>query len=425
LNIFNLIKTTHYRVEWVVLLFKLVSGNFVAMKEFTAISDAFNKIDFSRQKAALATVVKVRGSSYRSPGARMIITDDGRWTGSISGGCLEGDALRKARQVMLEKTTITVTYDTSEESNQNLGIGLGCNGIIDVLIEAIDPSQEHNTIKEFQTLMQRNEPVAIATVFNSEHNGEKVFFSNTDLSISTISDPDLHAKIIEDVGPIFSNGKSFIKEYETRTSKHEVFFELIQPSINLILFGAGFDARPVCELAKALGWNVQVTDECVAHIAPVFFPGADKLSLCHRDFVDRDFIITPYTACVLMSHNYEYDRDVLKKVLRSPSSYIGILGPRKRFDKMVTELSNQGIEFTADDHHRIHSPIGLDIGAETPDEIALSILSEIQGKFSNRSGGFLKYRDAPIHQRDLDTDQVFRQVFLRNDDIGKKAASNS
>src|SRR3954467_14023932 len=105
------------------------------MKEFQAIIDAYKKVDFSQRKAVLATVVKVSGSSYRSPGARMLITDDGRWVGSISGGCLEGDALRKARQVMIENKSITVTYDTNEDSNQNLGIGLGCNGIIDVLNE--------------------------------------------------------------------------------------------------------------------------------------------------------------------------------------------------------------------------------------------------------------------------------------------------
>src|SRR5688500_7716544 len=154
------------------------------------------------------------------------------------------------------------------------------------------------------------------------------------------------------------------------------------------------------------------TDVCVAHIAPVFFPSADKLSLCQREFIDRDFEITPYTACVLMSHNYEYDRDVLKKLLRSASPYIGILGPRKRFDKMVEEFTAQGIRLSGDDLHRIHSPIGLDIGAEAPDEIALSIISEIQGKFANRSGGFLKYRNAPIHHRDAKSDQVFKQVYI-------------
>src|SRR6185436_18701460 len=116
------------------------------MKDFIAVVNAYKQVDFSQKKAAIATVVKVRGSSYRSPGARMLITDDGKWVGSISGGCLEGDALRKARQVMADKRPITITYDTREESNQNLGIGLGCNGIIHVLIEPLDDKDNRNTI---------------------------------------------------------------------------------------------------------------------------------------------------------------------------------------------------------------------------------------------------------------------------------------
>src|SRR5882672_6464477 len=116
------------------------------MKDFIAVVNAYKQIDFSQRKAALATVVRVRGSSYRSPGARMLITDDGRWTGSISGGCLEGDALRKARDVMQDRRVMVVTYDTREASNQNLGISLGCNGIIDVLIEPVDSASQNNPI---------------------------------------------------------------------------------------------------------------------------------------------------------------------------------------------------------------------------------------------------------------------------------------
>jgi xanthine/CO dehydrogenase XdhC/CoxF family maturation factor len=154
-----------------------------------------------------------------------------------------------------------------------------------------------------------------------------------------------------------------------------------------------------------------VTDECVAHIAPLFFPEADKLSLCQRDFIDRDFKITPFTACVLMSHNYEYDRDVLKKIIQTEAPYIGILGPRKRFDKMLVEFQREGLEVTDEQKQRIHSPIGLDIGAEAPDEIALAIVAEIQSKFANRSGGFLKERSGPIHQRQQETDQVYKFVY--------------
>lgn len=390
------------------------------MKEFKAILSAYKNLNLAERKAALATVVQVKGSSYRSPGARMLITDDGKWVGSISGGCLEGDALRKARQVMADKRPLTVTYDTREESNQNLGIGLGCNGIIDVLIEPI--TDKNNPIDLFEQFVHYLEPVVLATIVRGEGTGEKWVVKMNGEQSNTFSKQD----IVKMIGPAilepFTSKKSATKTFLHNQKEVDVFIELIQPAISVIIFGGGFDARPVSQLAKSLGWEVQVTDECVAHIAPIFFPQADKLSLCQREFIDRNFNITPYTACILMSHNYEYDRDVLKKLIHSPAPYIGILGPRKRFDKMQAEFGNEGIILSTEQLHRIHAPIGLDIGAEAPDEIAISIIAEIQSKFANRSGGFLKYNNGPIHQRDPHSDQVFKQVYLMNSDIQKNSA---
>jgi xanthine/CO dehydrogenase XdhC/CoxF family maturation factor len=251
--------------------------------------------------------------------------------------------------------------------------------------------------------------MALATRIRGEFAGEKFLLDHYLQPQAEFSDSKLNSAVLQELTEVFNHHRS-----ETKTILgEEIFFELIQPVVSLIIFGGGFDARPVSTLAKSLGWDVQVTDECVSHIAPVFFPTADKLSLCQREFIDRDFAVTPYTACVLMSHNYEYDRDVLKKLIQTTTPYIGILGPRKRFDKMLSEFEAKGIVLTPEDFQRIHSPIGLDIGAETPDEIALSILAEIQGKFANRSGGFLKYRSGPIHERK--GDQVFKQVYLNND----------
>lgn len=350
--------------------------------------------------------------------------DDGRWVGSISGGCLEGDALRKARQAMTDNKSITVTYDTREESNQNLGIGLGCNGVIDVFIEPLIPDDKNNPINLFERFENTKEPLALATVFIGSAIGEKMLMNAEGNELRSFINSKLTDAVRHDLQSLFEIKKSTAKKYLLSGEQVDVFVELVQPVISLIIFGGGFDARPVSELAKSLGWNVSVTDECVAHIAPVFFPTADKLSLCQREFIDRDFEITPYTACVLMSHNYEYDRDVLLKLLKTNSPYIGILGPRKRFDKMQEEFLSRGIQLNEIDFHRIHSPIGLDIGAEAPDEIALSIISEIQSKFSNRSGGFLKYNSGPIHQRDPNSDQVFKQVYLSGSNQDQAKASS-
>lgn len=389
------------------------------MKDFKAIVSAHQQVDFTQRKAALATVVRVRGSSYRSPGARMLITDDGRWVGSISGGCLEGDALRKARTVMSGKTPMTVTYDTSEESNQNLGIGLGCNGVIDVLIEPVASDDLNNPIAQFNSVINTKEPLALATIFDGPGIAEKLLITSSNTLSNQFSNPSLTKLVSDDLIKLFDSKQSRAINYTVSGLSYEVFVELVQPSLSLIIFGGGFDARPVSELAKSLGWSVSVTDECVAHIAPIFFPTADKLSLCQREFIDRDFEINPYTACVLMSHNYEYDRDVLKKLLNTQTPYIGILGPRKRFDKMQQEFKKLEIKLSDFDLQRIHSPIGLDIGAEAPDEIALSIISEIQSKFTNRAGGFLKNLDGPIHQRDPNTDQVFKQTYREASGVAK------
>jgi xanthine/CO dehydrogenase XdhC/CoxF family maturation factor len=379
------------------------------MKDFKAVVTAYRKIDFAQRKAALATVVRVHGSSYRSPGARMLITDDGRWTGSISGGCLEGDALRKARQVMNDGKALTITYDTREESNQNLGISLGCNGVIDVLFEKIDPADKENPILFFEKIIDHATPLALATVFSSQHIGKKwlVDSDNKKITGQEISEESVSLHLRS----LFTTKKSETRTLFIQGTEADVFFEFIQPGISVMIFGGGFDARPVSQLAKSLGWNVHVTDECVAHIAPAFFPEADKLSLCHRDFIDRDFAITPYTACVLMSHNYEYDRDVLRKILKTETPYIGILGPRKRFDKIQEEFLKEGIVLSDHDLHRIHSPIGLDIGAEAPDEISVSIVAEIQSKFAHRKGGFLKDLSGPIHERSSHSDEVLKKSY--------------
>lgn len=384
------------------------------MKEFKSILKELDKLDLSTRRAAIATVVQVRGSSYRTPGARMLITDDGRWVGSISGGCLEGDALRQARQVMIDKLPQTVTYDTREGSNQNLGISLGCNGVIDVLIEPVDVSDSLDTIGTYKRLVAAPSPMAMATVFGGPGKdiGKKLLFEEEAGATGNVEDRDLFSRLTHDLGLLLTDRTSIARKYVLDSGTYDVFLELIQPSVSLIIFGGGFDARPVSKLAKTLGWDVTVTDECVAHIAPLFFPTADKLSLCQRTYIDRDFQVTANTACVLMSHNYEYDRDVLRKLLPTPTPFIGILGPRKRFDKMLAEYSRDGLTLTDNDFSRIHAPVGLDIGAEAADEIAVSIIAEIQSKFANRDGGSLKYRRGPIHERDTVSDQVFKQLYI-------------
>ena len=386
------------------------------MKELKTILDTYSEIDFSERKAALATVMQVKGSSYRSPGARMLMLDNGRWVGSVSGGCLEGDALRKARKVMAEGIPQTVTYDTSNE--EALGIGLGCNGIIDILLEPIIPEQTGNPISFVQSLLNLKDTTALATVFETESTsnfriGEKsLLTADGELRGNNVQ---LNANVRNLLVDAISTQKSSIHELSINETRLKVFIEVIQPVIDLLIFGGGFDAKPVTELGAMLGWNVRVSDECVAHLVPINFPKAHEMLSCQKEYIKRDIEITPFTAIVLMSHNFNYDKEVLAQVIDSRSQYIGILGPRKRGDKMLKALKDDhGIVPSNEQLERLHYPIGLDIGAETPDEIAISIIAEIQARFSNRSGGLLKYRSGAIHHRDGKEDQVFRQVYLKH-----------
>lgn len=348
----------------------------------------------------------------------MLMLDNGRWVGSISGGCLEGDALRKARKVITSNQAQTVTYDTSNDDDNQLGIGLGCNGIIDILIEPIVPERAGNPISLIQSFLEFDDTAVVATVFEADEKcgisiGEKILlkpngevhgnFAHLNESIA----PCMHA--------VADGQKSEIQDIQYHAGILKVFLEVIQPGIDLLIFGGGFDAKPVAALAAVLGWNVRVSDECIAHLIPINFPEANQVLSCKREFVQKQIKITPFTAIVLMSHNFNYDKTVLPQILDSPAPYIGILGPKKRADKLLKAIKeDHNIELTNEHLEKLHYPIGIDIGAETPDEIAVSIIAEIQAKFNNRSGGLLKHRTGPIHHRDGKEDQVFKQVYLKH-----------
>jgi len=376
------------------------------MKELSRIVEAYQQIKESGQQAALATVVKVQGSSYRRAGARMLMSDDGRWTGAISGGCLEGDALRKARQAILRNTPSVVTYDTmTDENASRLGVGLGCNGIIDVLIEPLDYlEQQLDLMQVFTHFLEDREIAAIATVFNVEESmaniiGQRFIIDSRGNTITNMADLILAQEVRQDLEKVIQNPKNGIRTYTLSQGKVELSIEVLQPSIELVIFGGGYDATPVVKLGTELGWKVSVTDDCIAHTGSKRFPGACQVLHAAREDVVKQLNFTPYTYAVLMSHNFAYDKAVLPQLLATQVQYIGILGPKKRFIKMINELAQEGILIGEAEQSRVYSPVGLDLGAETPEEIALSIVSEIQAIHSNAKAGMLKNKKGFIHER--------------------------
>jgi xanthine/CO dehydrogenase XdhC/CoxF family maturation factor len=367
------------------------------MKEIKRILHIYDQIDLSQRKLALATVVYVEGSAYRRPGARMLISDDGRWEGAISGGCLEGDALRKARQVILDGRSTVVRYDTMDDDANSLGVGLGCNGIIDVFIEPIDPTDTFNPIALLRDFVQRRDQRVIATVYRSD--AATTLSAGTRFVCMDKSGDAIPVWLLNDVETVMDLGKPLTTTYLLDGGFVDVFIERIDPGIELVIFGAGYDTIPLTNLATEIGWQVTITEDCIAHLSPKRFPQATCMLYADAAVVTQKITITDRTAAVLMSHNYKYDLAVLTNLLATSVPYIGVLGPRKRYEKMQTEWRRAGQHFSPQVLNQVHSPIGLDLGAETPDEIALSILAEIKAFFSQRTGGFLKEKVGPIHER--------------------------
>lgn len=388
------------------------------MKEIKKIIEAYESLESQRKKAALATVVRVQGSAYRRPGARMLITDDGRWTGAISGGCLEGDALRKARKAILDNKPSLITYDTMDDTSAtSLAVGLGCNGIIDVLIEPIHPHDKQNPIHFLKEFIAKGEIAAHATLF--KYDGEKQILLgqrlqyNADQSISgNIGDNLISNQITKDLKKAWLAGRPATKTYTFDHGQLEVLLEILHPGIQLVIFGGGYDAAPVVALANQMGWEVTVTDDCIAHLGEKRFPGACQVLMAPRDSIAETITFKRHSAALVMSHNYKYDYAVLKGLKDTNVQYVGIMGPKKRFDKMLQELQSERVKLPFSFLQKIHAPVGLDLGAETPDEIALSIISEIQAIFNHREAGFLKNFKGPIHDRSAYDDEFLNDIYL-------------
>lgn len=367
-------------------------------KEINEIIAAHKQAQQKGIKTALATVVYVEGSSYRRPGARMLVEEDGRMTGAISGGCLEGDALRKALLAIHQKQNKLVTYNTLDEDDVEFGVQLGCNGIVHILFEPIDVEDENNPIALLERSQLFRREAVLVTLF-SLHNfhGRQpgtCFFLDAENSYSKIDDAELKTIVHEDALSVLNAGVSFIKYNAFELT---AFVELLQPSISLIIVGAGNDAFPLVEMTKVLGWQITVADGRSTHANTQRFPNVHQLIAGKPEEIIKQFVIDEWTVFLLMTHNYKYDLSMMRLLLQINCRYIGTLGPKKRLERMFDELKGEGITVTDEQKKMIHGPIGLDIGAEAAEEIALSVLAEIKAVFAGRTGGFLKNRSVSIH----------------------------
>lgn len=386
------------------------------MKEIRDIIKEYDKAKKDGKKTALATVVHIEGSSYRQPGARMLITIDGQLTGAISGGCLEGDALRKALLVMAQQKATLVTYDTSDEDDAKLGVGLGCNGIIQILIEPVDDNKAGNPIELLRKINESRQRSVVTTVFSLENKkgpqpGTCILHQQDGTSVGDITIPVLQSVLKEDAGKALASQASIIRTYKTGPENFTAFTEFVPPVVSLVVVGAGNDIMPLVSMAHILGWNTIVVDGRANYARADRFPTAQKVLVAKPPAVLSSLQIDEQTVFALMTHNYNYDLAMLKQLVSVNTPYIGLLGPKKKLDRILEELSVEGKAITDEQLSRVYGPVGFDIGAETAEEIALSIMAEIKAVLSGKRGNSLRAANSSIHEH---SKQRIDEIILDN-----------
>ncbi len=362
------------------------------------------------QPAFLATVVRTRGSTYRRPGARLLLDARGWRAGTVSGGCLEADLLESAWTRVNENggRPLLIEYDTQRDGDILWGSGTGCGGAVEVLLERLPPGDGDagatDPLLFLAESQRRREAAAVVTVIRSSTAtappvGTHWYFAGQAESFSKMGEcpAEFASALHAGVQGALALGRS---RWETLPGASgepgadvEVFIEIIPPPPALVVFGTGHDVVPIVRLTKALGWHVTVAGRRGTS-------GAARVleSLADAFVPHSAAVVGPETLALVMTHNYLADFGLLETLLPQQPRYLGLLGPAARRDRLLRDLAEAGKPGFVPAHRAwLHAPAGLDIGAETPEEIALAIVAEMQAVLAGRNGGTLRESRRPIH----------------------------
>ncbi|WP_066383154.1 XdhC family protein [Neobacillus mesonae] len=342
------------------------------MNDFSRLLDRLEK---DKEKMfAMATIIRVDGSAYRREGAKMLIGRDGSYYGTISAGCLEEDLIHQSMHVLESYQPKIVKYDLrSEDDDLSWGQGAGCDGNIEIYIEPI--GWEWNQINQstllwphiYEQLEQGQTLVTVKCMKEGDRQGAFILSSTDGRMIGGSLGQDVEYTLIPYIHQ-FSISRPKVKLMYIEELKGDYLFELYLPQDKLFIFGAGPDAEPLVELASKLDFSVTVIDPRSSRCSEDFFPKADCLINEHPESFFNRFEI-PYNSYVLiMTHNFNRDQIILEYLLQAPPKYLGVLGPKRRTKRLVNDKTSLSF---------IHSPIGLSIGAEGPEEISISVLAEL------------------------------------------------
>ena len=243
----------------------------------------------------------------------------------------------------------------------------------------------------------------VATVFEVEGDaparvGDRIVFDQAGEVPSGGGAQELAGAVQGEARSCLERRQSTIKSISLASGRVDALLEYIAPAVRLLLFGAGLDAVPVVRMAAELGWQVTVLDNRPAYLRPGSLPDSAEARLVDFEKLDASELdIDASTPAVVMTHHFLHDVGILKLLLASDAPYVGVLGPRQRTENLLAELHDRGFRPDENQLSRLHGPVGIDIGSETPEEIALSMLAEIQAVLNGRTAGFLRLRRDPLH----------------------------
>ncbi|WP_255169620.1 XdhC family protein [Natrononativus amylolyticus] len=363
--------------------------------------DSADAADATGPPDVVATVVAVEGAAYRRPGAKALFEAGGDGIGAITAGCLEDDLRRATARVRATGAPRIETYDLTAEDGV-WGLGLGCNGVVTVLLEPLE-AHYRRAVEPVRT----RRDVAVCTVLAAEgplERGDRAYylpdeglFETPGTDVTATGWPT--AAVSGPAGEMTSEGRSGVVELSVGGRRLDVFVEAIPAPPTCLVFGSGPDVAPVVDLASRADFRVVVVGFRGAVDLEGRFPGADRtVTTSPRDLQDA-VAIDERTHAVVMTHNFVDDRLVLETLLDSPAPYVGIMGPRKRFEELRAELAADGRPVSEGDLERIYAPIGLDLGLGTPAGIAQSVVAELLAVSRDRRPGHLRDRGGPIHDR--------------------------
>ncbi|WP_142859063.1 XdhC family protein [Salinigranum halophilum] len=357
----------------------------------------------SDRRGVLATVIRVEGSAYRRPGAKMVLPEDGAGVGHITAGCLEDEVQGLASEVLAAGEPRVEHYDLMPEADDDVwGLGVGCNGRIDILLEPLD-----ETYRPAVDAFAAGRDIGVLTVTDGEHAGARAYYDpqTETFDLGDGFDADLAERVREVAAELTALGKADAVTVELGGESVTVFVDGLTAPSKLAVVGTGHDVGPIAELGAQTDFRVSVVGFRGAAAKADRFPAASEVVSTSPARMTDEFDFDANTYVVVATHNFVDDRLAIEALLDTPVPYVGLMGPHERFEEMLDDFEDEGTTFTDAQLDRLYTPVGLDLGGGSPYQIALSIVSEVLAVKHDREPRHLRTREGTIHDRiELSTD---------------------